>query len=95
MCTKESIIIAFEGSHRDEIGKNLWSDGKGPNFWDLPYPVYIEGNRVHSYFHDMWCGMQKATFDALGDAVQSVRARGAEPKQIIVAGFSMGGGVSM
>ncbi|KAH9869063.1 hypothetical protein J1614_008140 [Plenodomus biglobosus] len=88
MCTKESIIITFEGSHRDELGKNLWTDGKGPNFWDLPYPVYIEGNRVHSFFHDMWCGMQEATFDALGDAVQSVLARGAEPKQIIVAGLA-------
>lgn len=96
MCTKDIITIAFEGCHADDMMKNLWTDVKGPNWWDLPGPAYSpDGNRVHSFFRDMWSGMRKAALEALDDAVRCMVARGTEPKEVIVTGYSMGGGVSM
>src|SRR5665811_914937 len=41
---QETIVIAFQGSTDDEILTNLWTDGKGPNWYDFPYPVYVDGN---------------------------------------------------
>ena len=72
---------------------NTWTDGSG--WLGIPYPVFENGNRIHSFFRDMWHAMRQATFDALDSAVQDMAARGATPKQIIVTGFSMGGGISM
>ena len=37
----KTIMIAFQGSADNEIHMNLWTDGKGVNWWDLPYPVHI------------------------------------------------------
>ncbi|KAI8931193.1 hypothetical protein NX059_011543 [Plenodomus lindquistii] len=95
VCTNDTIIIAFEGSHPDELIKNTWTDGKGSNLWDLPYAVFTDGDCVHSFYRDMWWGMMQATFKGLDDAVKSISARGAQPRKIMVAGFSMGGGVSI
>ncbi|KAH7079352.1 hypothetical protein BKA63DRAFT_563987 [Paraphoma chrysanthemicola] len=91
----DTITLAFEGSDPNELIKNTWASAKGPNWWDLPYPVYVDGNRVHSFFRDMWHGMRDAAFQALGEAVQSILARGGAVKNIVVTGFSMGGGVSI
>ncbi|EME83603.1 uncharacterized protein MYCFIDRAFT_136419 [Pseudocercospora fijiensis CIRAD86] len=55
ICTGQKITVAFEGSHPEEWYKNMWTDGKGRQWWEFAYP----------------------------------------PKQIIITGFSMGGGVSM
>ena len=90
----ETIVIAFQGSADDEIHMNLWTDGKGANWWDLPYPVYINGNRIHSFYLDMWNGMKTAVFSALGDAIATMRDHNIVPKKVIIAGYSMGGGVS-
>jgi hypothetical protein len=69
-------------------------DGKGPGWWQLPYAVYEDGNRVHSFFRDMWWAMRQATYDALRCGVEDIAARDAVPEQIVISGFSMGGGVS-
>jgi len=61
----ENITIAFEGSDPNELVKNTWANAKGPNWWDIPYAVYDGGNRVHSFFRDMWYGMRDETFRAL------------------------------
>jgi hypothetical protein len=90
----ETIIIAFQGSADDELHLNLWTDGKGANWWDLPYPVYVSGNRVHSFYLDMWNGMKTAVFSAFGDAIATMRNHNMVPKKVIIAGYSMGGGVS-
>jgi hypothetical protein len=95
VCYHENITIAFEGSDSTELLKNLWTDGKGPNLWNLPYPVYTNGNRVHSFYRDMWHGMRATTFDALSKVVDDIAAKGGVPKSLIMTGFSMGGGVSM
>ncbi|KAF2034490.1 hypothetical protein EK21DRAFT_97575 [Setomelanomma holmii] len=42
----------------------------------------------------MWHGMRKAASDELSKAVDGILAQGTTPKQIVVTGFSMGGGVS-
>ncbi|KAF7190458.1 hypothetical protein HII31_08172 [Pseudocercospora fuligena] len=90
--TKQKCTIAFEGSHPDEWYKNTWTDGKGPGWWEFPYPVYDEnGHRIHSFYRDMWYGMRTAAFAALDAAIDKI----CEPKQIIITGFSMGGGVSI
>lgn len=91
----ERIIVGMFGSAPDEIIKNVWIDAKGPGWWELPYPVYENRNMIHSYFGDMWHGMRQATYDALDRAVADCIERGIPPKQIILTGFSMGGGVSM
>jgi hypothetical protein len=91
----ETVTIAFQGSHQDELVKNAWVNAKGPNWWDIPYPVYTGGHRVHSFFRDMWHGMRTALFSALAEAIQSISQRHSVPKLITVTGFSMGGGVSM
>jgi len=49
---------------------------------------------VHSPPRDMWWAMRQATYDALRCGVEDIAARDAVPEQIVVAGFSMGGGVS-
>jgi hypothetical protein len=49
----ERIILAFGGSHPDDLYRNMWTDGKGPGWWELPYPVYTDGNQVHSFYRDM------------------------------------------
>ncbi|KAH8723125.1 hypothetical protein GQ44DRAFT_657310 [Phaeosphaeriaceae sp. PMI808] len=90
----ERITVAFTGSGSDGLWRNTWANAKGPNFWDIPYAVYTDGNRVHSFFRDMWHAMRSATFHALSQAVDSIVAREAVPRQIIITGFSMGGGVS-
>ncbi|OAL45382.1 hypothetical protein IQ07DRAFT_684305 [Pyrenochaeta sp. DS3sAY3a] len=95
VCSAEKITIAFLGSDPNELHKSLWTDAKGPAWWDFPYPVYENGNRVHSFFRDMWHGMRQETYEALSSAVDEMAARGATPKQIIVTGFSMGGGISI
>lgn len=69
-------------------------DGKGPGWFSFPYPVHENGNRVHSFFRDMWWGMRQGTYDALRCAVEDIYARDEIPQQIVIAGFSMGGGVS-
>jgi dienelactone hydrolase len=38
-------------------------------------------------------GVRAAAFDALSKAVEAIVARGVAPKRVVVAGFSMGGGV--
>lgn len=86
--------MPFQESADDEIHKNLWIFGKGPNWWDTPYPVHVNGNKVHSFYLDMWNGMRDAVFSALGNAVATMRDRGMMPKKLIIAGYSMGGGVS-
>ncbi|ORY01424.1 hypothetical protein BCR34DRAFT_637258 [Clohesyomyces aquaticus] len=91
----EKITIAFLGSDPNELHMNMWTNGKGPGWWEPSYPVYENGNRVHSFFRDMWHAIRSGTYDALSIAVQDMAARGATPKQIIVAGFSMGGGISI
>ncbi|KAI9701623.1 MAG: hypothetical protein M1820_006394 [Bogoriella megaspora] len=91
----EKITIAFPGSDPKELHKNLWIDAKGPSWWDRPYPVYENGNRIHSFFRDMWHGMRSATYDALSRSVEDMTVRGATPKQITITGFSMGGGISI
>ncbi|KAF1921321.1 hypothetical protein BDU57DRAFT_510070 [Ampelomyces quisqualis] len=89
------VTIAFEGSDGRELIKNLWSMGKGPNFWDLPYPVFEGGNRVHSFFRDMWHAMRGDVFGALDEAVRRMReCAGSGPERVVVTGFSQGGGVS-
>lgn len=89
----DKITIAFLGSDPNELHMNTWTDGSG--WLGIPYPVFENGNRIHSFFRDMWHAMRQATFDALDSAVQDMAARGATPKQIIVTGFSMGGGISI
>jgi len=74
---------------------NTWVDGKKPGLFSQPYPVHENGNRTHSFYRDMWYGMRIATFEALSRAVSDMAKRGVEPKQIIITGYSMGGGVSM
>ncbi|KAH7130694.1 hypothetical protein B0J11DRAFT_430374, partial [Dendryphion nanum] len=91
----EKITIAFLGSSPNELHMNLWINAKGPGWWEWPYPVYENGNRIHSFFRDMWHGMRQATFDALSSSLDDMVARGATPKQIIITGFSMGGGISI
>lgn len=95
VCNGEKITIAFFGSDPNELHKNWWSYAKGPAWWHIPYPVYENGNRVHNFFRDMWHAMRQATNNALFSAVDNMAARGATPKQIILTGFSMGGGISM
>jgi len=95
MCTKDSITLAFQGCHPDEAIQNLWVCAKGPNWWDIPFPVFSDGNLVHSFFRDLWWDMRRATLEALDEAIRSMVARGTEPKEVIVTGFSMGGGISM
>jgi hypothetical protein len=94
VASNEKLTIAFEGSAPGELIMNTWANAKGPNWWDIPYPVFTEGNRVHSFFRDMWYGMRAALFEAFSAAIQKIVEEGAVPKQIIVTGFSMGGGVS-
>jgi hypothetical protein len=43
---------------------------------------------------DMWNGMKTAVFSALGDAIVTMRDHDTVPKKVIIAGYSMGGGVS-
>lgn len=95
VCNDEKITIAFPGSDPKELHTNIWILGKGPRWWEIPHPVFENGNMVHSFFRDMWHGMQQATYDALSSAVEDIAARGTTPKQIIVTGYSMGGGISM
>jgi hypothetical protein len=90
----ENITIAFEGSDPTELWKNTWANAKGPNWWDLPYPVYTQGNRVHSFFRDMWHGMRPTLFGALSGVIQNIIPSDSVPRLITVTGFSMGGGVS-
>ncbi|CAI9635564.1 unnamed protein product [Alternaria burnsii] len=90
----ENITIAFEGSDRNELVKNTWANAKGPNWWDIPYAVYDGGNRVHSFFRDMWYGMRDETFRALSEAIRNIKEKGSTPRKITIAGFSQGGGVS-
>jgi hypothetical protein len=94
VCSKETITLAFEGSDPNELIKNAWANAKGPKWWNMPYPVYTDGNRVHSFFRDMWHAMRAAALDALSKAIESIVAKGAAPTRIVVTGFSMGGGVS-
>lgn len=96
VCDGENITIAFIVSDPKEANRNLWSHAKGPDWWDVLYPVYDDnGNQVHSYFRDMWHAMRQITYGALSKAVDEVTRRGAAPKHITVAGYSMGGGISM
>jgi len=94
ICNGQKITIAFDGSSQDETFKNFWTHGKGPGWWELPYPRYDKDHRVHSFYLDMWHGMQGGAYAALRIAVQDMAARGVIPKQIIITGYSMGGGVS-
>jgi hypothetical protein len=93
--SNETITLAFDGSGPDELIMNTWTMAKGPYAWNIPYPVYNDdGNRVHRFYRDMWYGVRAATFDALSKAVKDIVARGVAPERVVVAGFSMGGGVS-
>lgn len=94
VCNREKITISFVGSSQEETFRNFWTHGKGPGWWELPHPRYDKGNRVHSYYLDMWHGMQGTVYNALRTAVEEMAKRGLVPKQIIVTGYSMGGGVS-
>jgi hypothetical protein len=94
--SNEIITIAFEGSTDNELYKNVWTMAKGPNWWDIPYPVYdVNGHRVYSFYRDMWNGMRVVAFEALKKAVEEMAKQGKLPKRLVVTGFSMGGGVSM
>lgn len=95
VCHDKVTTIAFFGSDPNELHMNMWTDAKGPNWWELPYAVYENGNRVHSFFRDMWHAMRSATYDALSRAVEDLAARDAAPERVIITGFSMGGGISM
>jgi hypothetical protein len=64
-------------------------DGKEPGWWKWPYPVYENGNRVHSFFRDMWWGMRQPTYDALRCAVEDIALRDAVPGQIVIAGCGL------
>lgn len=87
-------MLAFQGSAPDELHKNFGANGKGPNWWDFPYDVHVDGNRVHSFYLDMWNGMKNNVFSAVDNAVGAMRVQNETPKKFIIAGFSMGGGVS-
>lgn len=50
---KETILIAFDGAAPDELYMNFWTHGKGPEWWQLPYTVHVNGHRVHSFYLDM------------------------------------------
>ncbi|XP_014562611.1 hypothetical protein COCVIDRAFT_32541 [Bipolaris victoriae FI3] len=93
VCNNDKITIAFLGSDVMELYMNTWTDGAG--WLGIPYAVFENGNRIHSFYRDMWHAMRQAAFDALDRAVGDMAARGTTPKQIIVAGFSMGGGISI
>lgn len=95
VCNGEKITIAFLGSDSNELHMKMWFFAKGLGLFDIPYPVYENGNQVHSFFRDMWHGMRQATYSAISRAVEEIAARRATPKQIIVTGYSMGGGISM
>ncbi|CAI6327759.1 unnamed protein product [Periconia digitata] len=95
VCNGEKITIAFLGCDSNELHMNMWVFAKGPSWWDIPYPVYENGHQVHSFFRDMWHAMRIAAYDAINMAVESMAARGSSPKQIIITGFSMGGGISI
>jgi hypothetical protein len=93
--SNDTITIAFEGSADNELWKNTWTMAKGPGWWELPYPVFDDdGNRLHSFYRDMWHGMRAATFEAVKKAVDIMKEKGKVPKKVVITGFSMGGGVS-
>lgn len=90
----DTIVIGFQGSGEDEIMKNMWTHGKGPNWWDIPYPVHLDGNQVHSFYLDMWNGMKDACLTALSKSITAMQQKDLSPSKVIIAGYSMGGGVS-
>lgn len=67
------IVIAFQVSGDNEMYMNLWTDGRGTNWWHLPYPVYVNGYRVHSFNLDMWNALKTVTFSALGNVIAKLR----------------------
>lgn len=87
------IVIAFLGASESELHMNTWQHGKGPHS-SATFERRDGGNVVHSFYFDMWKGMQAAAEQALLDAVMRLKDRGKTPHKIIVCGFSMGGGVS-
>jgi len=90
----DRITLAFEGSHPNDLHRSVWTDGKGPNWWELPYPVYTDGNRVHRFYRDVCHDMRAATLEALTKAVAGIASKGRSPREMVIAGFSMGGGIS-
>ncbi|KAF1968973.1 hypothetical protein BU23DRAFT_582911 [Bimuria novae-zelandiae CBS 107.79] len=94
VCNGEKITIAFEGSTPDEAHQDNWVNAKGPGWWELDHPIYDRENRVHSFYHQNWRRMQWSTCDALNRAVDFICHRGDQPKQIVIVGYSQGGGVS-
>jgi hypothetical protein len=92
--SEDTIVLAFLGSSDDEIVKNYWTHGRGPNWWDIPYPVHVNGDQVHSFYLDMWHGLKDALYLALTSAISKMQGDGIKPSKFIVAGISMGGGVS-
>jgi hypothetical protein len=61
--------------------------GKGPNWWELAYPVLEGGNGVHTFFRDMWHGMHDGVYIALREAVNSMKDKGNVPEEIVITGF--------
>ncbi|TID18540.1 hypothetical protein E2P81_ATG06455 [Venturia nashicola] len=88
------ITIAFLGSSGSEIHMNTWHLAKNPGIFSIPFERRDGGNLVHSFYFDMWKGMEAAAKQAISDAVARLKERGKKPEKIIVCGFSMGGGVS-
>lgn len=92
----ERITLSFDDCQHDELMKNWWIDGSGPNWWDMPYPVYDnDGHRVHNFYLSTWIGLRTKAFYALNSAVDRLLAKGQVPQKIVITGFSMGGGVSV
>lgn len=73
---------------------NWWIDRKGEDWQWMPHPAEVNGNRVRGYYLDMWKGMKVSLFDALLQVVLTMKKRRSAPTQIIIAGYSTGGGVS-
>lgn len=48
VCKRDVVTIAFDGSDSYETWMNFWTQGKSPGWWELPYPVFIDGNRVQT-----------------------------------------------
>lgn len=89
----EKVTIACQGSYSDDVFKNMWADRQGA--WGSPIYVYVNGNRVHRLYRDTWFGMRNATLSAMTQVLQGMLEANKTLKLIVVAGFSMGGGIRM
>lgn len=79
------ITIAFKGAQGDDFIKCSWTDGKGSGWWELPYPFYNDGHRVHAFFHDVCREMRATVCEELNKVVEAMLAKGEAPEQIVVS----------